>query len=473
MTAAETKTTADSATVPEHLVTVLLVDDQAIIAAAVKQMLAGESDISFHYCSDPTKAIEQANAIGPTVILQDLVMPELDGLTLVKFYRANAATRDVPLIVLSTKEEPTIKAQAFATGANDYLVKLPDRLEMLARIRYHSKGYIAQLERNEAYRRLAESQKQLADEVAQAARYVCSLLPEPIERGPVQVDWRFVPSTQLGGDSFDYHWLDDEHFALYLLDVSGHGVGASLLSVSALNLLRTQSLPDTDFHNPAQVLERLDATFKMEQHNNRYFTIWYGVFSTATRQLAYAGAGHPPALLLPAGQSPAQEGLQRLESRGLAIGWGAEIPFEADFLALKPGDKLLLFSDGVYEIEKADGANWDYEEFLDFMATAGREVNCMDRLLQHVRGLHGSETLADDFSIVERGVLVGWVEVAQSRWVCANRTSRGRRPTMNAGLLDPPYRFSLHDSSCCVCWCVRKNVWPLFLNAAIASDPSA
>ena len=97
--------------------------------------------------------------------------------------------------------------------------------------------------------------------------------------GPVRVDWRFVPSTQLGGDSFGYHWIDGDHFAVYLLDVSGHGVGASLLSVSALNVLRSQSLHNTDFRDPAQVLERLNATFKMEQQDNRYFTIWYGVYS--------------------------------------------------------------------------------------------------------------------------------------------------------------------------------------------------
>ena len=281
----------------DHPVTVLLVDDQPIIGEAVRRMLVDENGISFHFCNDPTKAIELANQLAPTVILQDLVMPEIDGLTLVKFFRANPSTREVPLIVLSTKEEPIIKAQAFAIGANDYLVKLPDKLELIARIRYHSKGYIAQLERNEAYRKLAASEKQLAEEVAQAAKYVCSLLPAPISHGPVKVDWRFVPSTQLGGDSFGYHWLDDEHFAVYFLDVSGHGVGASLLSVSALNMLRSQSLPGADFHDPAQVLDRLSATFLMEQHDNRYFTIWYGVYSTKTRQLTYAVGGHPPAPL--------------------------------------------------------------------------------------------------------------------------------------------------------------------------------
>jgi phosphoserine phosphatase RsbU/P len=384
----------------EHSVTVLLVDDQPIIAEAVRRMLAAETDIQFHYCRDPTKAIEQANALAPTVILQDLVMPELDGLTLVKFFRANPRTREVPMIVLSTKEEPIVKAEAFAVGANDYLVKLPDKVELIARVRYHSKGYIAQLERNEAYRRLAESQKQLADEVAQAAKYVCSLLPEPINHGPVQVDWRFVPSTQLGGDSFGYHWLDDEHFAVYLLDVSGHGVGASLLSVSALNLLRSQSLPGADFHDPEQVLDCLNATFVMEQHDGRYFTIWYGVFSKTTRQLAYAGGGHPPALLL-ATSSPASAELQQLASHGPPIGWDMGLPFQASVITLDPGARLLILSDGVYEIEKTDGDNWAFDEFLHFMAAVPPGINAMDHLLGYVRQLHGSNVLADDFSMLE------------------------------------------------------------------------
>src|SRR5437762_2746315 len=203
----------------ERPVTVLLVDDQKIIGESVRRMLAGETDIQYHFCQDPTKAIETANTVQPTVILQDLVMPEIDGLQLVKFFRANKATRQTPMIVLSSKEEPVIKAQAFALGANDYLIKLPDKIELIARIRYHSRGYNNLLERDEAYRRLEESQRQLAEELAQAARYVKSLLPAKLD-GDVRIDWRFVPSAQLGGDMFGYHWLDSDHLALYLLDVS-------------------------------------------------------------------------------------------------------------------------------------------------------------------------------------------------------------------------------------------------------------
>src|SRR4051795_550232 len=181
----------------EHRITVLLIDDQPMIGEAVRRMLAGEPDIAFHYCRDATRAIDEAQQVQPTVILQDLVMPDIDGLTLVKTFRANEPTRETPMIVLSTKEEPKIKSDAFALGANDYIVKLPDRLELIARIRYHSKGYINLLQRNEAYQALQASQKLLANEVSQAARYVRSLLPEKRTKGEIRADWRFIPSTDL------------------------------------------------------------------------------------------------------------------------------------------------------------------------------------------------------------------------------------------------------------------------------------
>jgi adenylate cyclase len=136
----------------KHPITVLLIDDQPIIGEAIRRMLASEEDIIFHFCNDPTTAISKAAEVSPTVILQDLVMPEIEGLLLLRFFRVNPPTKDIPMIMLSSKEEAKIKAEAFALGANDYLVKLPDKVELIARIRYHSQGYINLLERNEAYK---------------------------------------------------------------------------------------------------------------------------------------------------------------------------------------------------------------------------------------------------------------------------------------------------------------------------------
>jgi two-component system chemotaxis family response regulator WspR len=147
----------------EYQSMVLLVDDQAMVGEAVRRALATEHDIDFHYCARPEDAVAVAQRTKPTVILQDLVMPGIDGLTLVRHYRTNPATRDIPIIVLSTKEEPTMKSAAFAAGANDYLVKLPDSIELVARIRYHSRSYLNLLQRDEAYRALRQSQQQLLE----------------------------------------------------------------------------------------------------------------------------------------------------------------------------------------------------------------------------------------------------------------------------------------------------------------------
>jgi adenylate cyclase len=136
---------------PTTRLRVLVVDDQPIVAAALRKMLAAESELDFLYCSDPTQAITMAIEFSPTVILQDLVMPGIDGLELVAAFRKEAATRQVPLVVLSSKEDPEVKVAAFARGANDYLVKLPHEKELLARVRYHSTAYRHLLERDRAF----------------------------------------------------------------------------------------------------------------------------------------------------------------------------------------------------------------------------------------------------------------------------------------------------------------------------------
>lgn len=188
----------------QHRVSVLLVDDQRIIGEAVRRMLVEEKDIEFHFCSEPTRALGMANEVRPTVILQDLVLPDVDGLTLVRFYRANPATRDTPIIVLSTKEEPTIKAEAFANGANDYLVKLPDKVELVARIRYHSMGYIHLLERNEAFAALEESLNQLQAEQEKSERLLLNILPraiaERLKEGEETIAEQFNEASVLFGD---------------------------------------------------------------------------------------------------------------------------------------------------------------------------------------------------------------------------------------------------------------------------------
>ncbi|MBD2458895.1 response regulator [Nostoc sp. FACHB-87] len=126
---------------PTEDVKILLVDDQAIFGEAINRMIAKETDITCNYVSNPSQALQSAIALEPTVILLDLIMPDMDGLMLLRWFRSHPSTQEVPIIMLSSKEEPILKAEAFAAGANDYLIKLPDAIELIARVRYHSKAF--------------------------------------------------------------------------------------------------------------------------------------------------------------------------------------------------------------------------------------------------------------------------------------------------------------------------------------------
>ena len=240
----------------------------------------------------------------------------------------------------------------------------------------------------------------LSEELSAAVEYVRSLLPPPATE-PVRLDWRYVPTTHLGGDGFGYLWLDVDHLAFYLLDVTGHGLGAALLSVTVMNVLRSLALPNTDFRKPGQVLGALNEAFKMQHHAEKCFTIWYGVHRRSQRRLTWAGAGHPAALLF-APSSLANGGPIPLESQGPMIGAMEWPQFQTDERRIEPGTSLYVYSDGVREIQQPDGSMWHYDEFVRFLRqTFALGQSLMDRLLEHVRKLRGSDTLEDDFSILE------------------------------------------------------------------------
>lgn len=252
------------------------------------------------------------------------------------------------------------------------------------------------------YHRRARDETADADameqELREASRYVASILPGPIDRGPVLADWFYLPSTRVGGDAFGYQPLGSRYFSLFLLDVSGHGTGAAMHAMSVAHVLRERALPETDFADPAAVLSGLNAMFQMQRYNDLFFTIWYGVFDTGTRRLRFAAGGHHPAYLL----GPADGGHREpmpLDTQNPVIGMIPDAAISAAEIAVPPDSTLHLFSDGVFEVTDREGRQLGLDDVLPMLAeTAGPDGP--RRLYDRIRAAARPGQLEDDFSVL-------------------------------------------------------------------------
>lgn len=216
--------------------------------------------------------------------------------------------------------------------------------------------------------RLQAQTDRLQSELKIAEAYVRSLLPNHLE-GPVRVSHSYLPSRELGGDSFDYRWIDNEHLMIYLIDVSGHGIAPALESISVHNLLRSGALPLGVLLEPARVLAELNAKFPMDEHGGNYFTMWYGVYHPPTGTLRYASAGHPPALAFaPGARTP-----DLLSGMGFPVGMFPDTEFGSRTFPVAPGTEVIIYSDGAFELPVPEGARWTLTDFIDLCSAVSAE----------------------------------------------------------------------------------------------------
>jgi sigma-B regulation protein RsbU (phosphoserine phosphatase) len=318
----------------------------------------------------------------PDLILLDVRMPELDGFEVCKKLKESPKTLDIPIIFITGLDDELEKIKGLQYGAVDYLIKPYNSMELLAKIRTHVDQ--------------KRSKQALKNELSKAGVFLKSLLPPPLKDNP-PIDWRFRVSAKLGGDIFGYRWVDEDHFAIYLLDINGHGIAAALVSVSIIDLLNFQNLENIDYRDPSAVLAALND----KNQNKGCFSIWYGVYKRRTHKLIYSGAGHPPALLL-TGPNAAAAIAKTLKTPGDTVGIAPDCKYENHEVNLHPFNRLFLFSDGTYKIKKkSSGEMLEFQEWMDMLEKSGRSSTPdLDCLLEHVQELAGTQHLEDDFALL-------------------------------------------------------------------------
>ena len=234
-------------------------------------------------------------------------------------------------------------------------------------------------------------------DLEKASNYVSSLLPEELDSNVLKIKWKIVPSTHLGGDSFGYHYIDDNHIAIYILDVTGHGVGSALHSVSALNILKYETLLNTNFRKPHEVLKGMNHLFQMTDHNSLFITMWYLVYNKLTRELSYAGAGHPPLFLFN------NNGItEQILSQNIMIGAEEKYEFKSGTIKIEPKSEVYLYSDGAYEAILPNGKLMDIELLESFiLKNKNKDADEIGKLYEYLVELNKGEGLKDDFTMLK------------------------------------------------------------------------
>jgi sigma-B regulation protein RsbU (phosphoserine phosphatase) len=370
---------------------ILVVDDDAAARLVLKRALESHGH-QVSVATNGAEGLQKAQELKPALMICDWVMPIVDGLELCRQVKTNPDLSTTFFVLLTSRTSLEDRILGLDTGADDFLSKPIELTELQARVRAGLRVY--HLTRD------LQSQKQLLEsELAEASEYVRSLLPGPMHE-TVTIEASFIPSRKLGGDCYDYYWLDEDHLLMFLLDMAGHGLGAALPSVSILNLLRSQSLTEVNFHEPTQVLMALNRIFQMSKHGDKYFTIWYGVFNIAMRQIHYASAGHPPAILISG--DPTHLKLEKLKTKGFPIGMFSDNQYVSQKQTIEPGSSLYIFSDGVYELPQPNGQVWGLPNFIDLLQALHHEGDIdLKQVLKTLQGINGQDAFQDDVSLIK------------------------------------------------------------------------
>lgn len=383
---------------------ILIADDNPANLLLLRHILSKEPYTVFE-AQDGAQALEMALEHQPDLVLLDVMMPALDGYEVSIALKQAPHMSEMPVIFLSALSDAKSRIRGLEAGAVDYITKPFHKDEVLARVRNQLEMRRLTRELQNANHDLSEKQRRIEEDLEAAAAIQRSLLPStPPSTSRVTTAWRFLPCERTAGDLFEFNQLTENDFAFHVIDVSGHGVPAAMMTVAL-----SQSLATNNGHtlqspksggrprvvSPGQVLHRLDTEYPIERFG-RHFTIAYLLLDLETGRLRYSSAGHPMPFVV------RRDGtLEELPAGGTIIGLGGAVPFEEGETQLEPGDRLFVHTDGIPEATDARGAFFGqkamYQAIHESRHASLNEI--CSNLIQAVEGFAGSKNFADDVTV--------------------------------------------------------------------------
>ncbi len=360
---------------------------------------------------DGVEALEVVREQKPDLVLLDIMMPKKDGLEVCEDMKKDPATEDIPVIFLKAKSNPVDKVRGLAVGAVDYVTKPFDFVEVLARVRTQlqiKKLHTELVEKNqqleEALHQVHEKNERIQKDITAAGALQRQLLPKKHSfNGKLDFAWKFIPSSHVAGDIFNVMPLDDDHYAVYMVDVAGHGVQSAMLAVSIFNFFRSaveignrnQDRREEFFYDPKKVAVALNDNFSMDTFET-FFTCIYMVVNSKTGEVSMVNAGHPFPLLLLA------DGAHKFIEHGdLPIGMMADSSYEAVRFKLEKGDRCILYTDGLYEIAVDGKFILNKDSVAEFLAKSWGDLDQrFEKIVDEFLSLSDQKEFTDDVSLL-------------------------------------------------------------------------
>jgi sigma-B regulation protein RsbU (phosphoserine phosphatase) len=366
---------------------VLLVDDAKANLDILVEGL--KSDHKLSLALNGEMALQIAARTPPDLVLLDIVMPGLDGYEVCRRLRQMPETAEVPIMFLSSLEEVQNKTRGFEAGANDYLTKPFEMLEVKARVRSLLKA--------KAYSDAVK--EQMASELRVAREIQMGMLPHDFD-GMEQaygVEFGAVlePAREVGGDLYGVCAAAKERLVVFLGDVSGKGIPASMFMVRAISLARLLS---REIAEPERILARLNDELAADNPSGMFVTFLCAVFDPVSGRLALANAGHCRPVLLRTGEAPSWA----VKNLGTALGFEPGLEFERTEMTLREADALIFYTDGVSEAFNPQDECYGNDRLLaDAAVFAGQSPAAITAgLLQKVRAFAGTAPQSDDIAIL-------------------------------------------------------------------------
>ncbi|MAE67787.1 MAG: hypothetical protein CMJ18_26325 [Phycisphaeraceae bacterium] len=389
---------------------ILLVDDNTQNLKVLYRTLDGRGH-ELLVARSGEEALKTAAHALPSLVLLDIMMPPgIDGYETCRRLKDEQATRDIPVIFMSALDETRDKVRGFDLGAVDYIIKPFQADEVIARVDTHLTIQSLQRDLRKRNDDLSSANARMTKDLRAAAQLQQSLLPDTLpDVGPARFEWLYLPCDELAGDALGVIELGERQAGLFVLDVTGHGVPAALLSVSITHHLlqrdpdhsiifrRTASGDRRSITTPSQVAAQLNRLFPMDQATGQFFTMIYAVLDMAAHRIRYAAAGHPGPLVI-----RSDGAIELHDSTGLPIGIDGTATFEEHTIDLDAGDRVFLYSDGTFEEMNEQGKLFGRERLKSTLAAGGGAsvADALSAFRRTIEDWSGSTNFHDDISIV-------------------------------------------------------------------------